>query len=130
MIVSVGGLFMLAYALSYLDDGLSEGYYYVMNWVGERGNPNLQSETGHNFNLKPVITSPEKGIFWLFGHFFIPISCLLFDFIEFSLRMFFYPTNEIIFRECERLEKLKITESTKKVKPLEVEDPMSLQADY
>jgi len=85
MIVSVGGLFLLAFALSNISDSLSEGYYKVTEWICSR-----QS-------------------FWIFGHILIPIVCLLLDVIEHCFKYFFYPTNEILFREIEQNSKKKIS---------------------
>jgi hypothetical protein len=76
MIISVGGLFLLTFALSYLPDSLTEGYLYVADWVA------------------------KEGCFWLFGHLFIPVSCILLDLLEFSFGIFFSPNNEIILREA------------------------------
>jgi len=79
MVVSIGGLFILASALSYIPDKYSSGYFYVANWVY------------------------RQGPFWLFGHLFIPVVCVLLDLLQHSFRIFFYPSNENILRESDLL---------------------------
>ena len=90
MVVSVGGLFALAYFLNFM----TEEYYHVMSWIA------------------------DSGIFWLFGHFYIPIACVLIDLLEHSYYLFFEPTNEIIFREAEQAQKTNLRDSYQKVIPV------------
>lgn len=42
-----------------------------------------------------------KSLYWLFGFFFVPLICMLMDFIGYNLNMFFFPTKEMHYREIE-----------------------------
>lgn len=74
MAISIIGIFVVVYIISLSVDQYD--YYGVVEIVYSR------------------------GIFWFFGVFSIPLTCILIDVTAYSLSLFFFPPDEAIFREA------------------------------
>jgi magnesium-transporting ATPase (P-type) len=74
MAISVVGIFVVIYIISLSIDQYD--YYGVVGAVYSR------------------------AIFWFFGVFSIPLTCVLIDFTAYSLALFFFPPDEAVFREA------------------------------
>lgn len=77
MLISVGGMFLYMLAVSSLSDTVTKGYYWVAHWVF------------------------AQDIFWFFCFFSIPFFCGMIDYVGNSVRMYFVPPMEMMYREAE-----------------------------
>ena len=98
MIISVGGLFCVASTLGAIPDSFTNGFFSVTDWVY------------------------EQGCFWLFGHLFIPVLCVLLDFLQYAFQIFFFPSNENIMREADVLSQKSVLAKDSKIYPSELSE--------
>ena len=49
----------------------------------------------------------DLKLFWFFGFFSAPLFTCMIDYVEYYIRYFFFPTNEMLYREAENIELVK-----------------------
>jgi hypothetical protein len=78
MFISIGGLFLFLYVLSLSSDYDSGGYYGIASYLY------------------------GDSLFWWFSVFTVPIIVILIDALSYLIYFFFFPTDEMKFREIDR----------------------------
>ena len=92
MAISVGGSICVCLYVSSWEE---YDYYHVMDW------------------------SLAQLVFWLFGHLIVPVTCLIVDLLVHSFRLFFFPSEDMIFRERDLYMRQDEFLTVKKVVPYE-----------